>query len=82
MLVTLPSPIPKLQHAPLPSKVLQARERAPTFDSSTIFALDSILNLSRNLGVRQYKSQIFSSLGQLGIVVGCHGREGIGASSI
>jgi hypothetical protein len=29
-----------------------------------------------------YKSQIFSSLGQLGIVVGHRGKEGIGASYI
>jgi hypothetical protein len=29
-----------------------------------------------------YKSQIFSSLGQLGIILGHHGREGIGVSCI
>ncbi len=51
MLVTLLSPILELQHAPLPSKVLQAKERAPIFDSSVVFTLDSHLNLSRSLGV-------------------------------
>ncbi len=50
MLVVLPSPIPKLQHAPLTPKVLRARERALTPDSSVVFTLDSHLNLSRNLG--------------------------------
>ncbi len=47
-LSTLPSPIPELQHAPLPLKVLWARERAPTPLSSAIFYLDSHLSLSRN----------------------------------
>jgi hypothetical protein len=37
MLVILPSPIPKLQHTPLPPKVLRAKERAPTPDSFAIF---------------------------------------------
>jgi hypothetical protein len=44
MLVTLPNPIPELQHAPLPLKVLQARECAPTPYFSVIFSLDSHLS--------------------------------------
>jgi hypothetical protein len=53
MLVTLPSPIPKLQHAPLPFKVLRARERALTLCFSAVFSLDSHLSPLRSLGVRQ-----------------------------
>jgi len=53
MLVILPSPIPKLQHAPLPPlKVLRAREHALTPCSSVVFSLDSHLNALRGLGVR------------------------------
>jgi hypothetical protein len=44
----LPSPIPELQHAPLPLKVLWARERVPTPPSSTVFHLDSHLSPSRS----------------------------------
>jgi hypothetical protein len=44
----LPSPIPELQHAPLPLKVLWARERAPTPPPSAIFHLDSHLSPSRS----------------------------------
>ncbi len=47
-LLILPSPILKLQHALLPSKVLRAREHAPTFYSSAIFYLDSHLSPSRS----------------------------------
>jgi hypothetical protein len=47
-LSTLPSPIPELQHAPLPLKVLWARERASTPPSSDVFHLDSHLSCSRS----------------------------------
>jgi len=47
-LSTLLNPILELQHAPLPLKVLWARERAPTPPSSTIFYLDSHLSPSRS----------------------------------
>jgi hypothetical protein len=43
-LLTLPSPIPELQHAPLPLKVLWARECAPAPFPSAIFHLDSLLS--------------------------------------
>jgi hypothetical protein len=58
MLVTLPSPIPELQHAPLPLKVLRARERALTPCSSVVFNLDSHLNPLKSLGVRQMPHQM------------------------
>ncbi len=45
---TLPSPIPELQHAPLPLKVLRARERALTSPPSAVLYLDSLLNPSRS----------------------------------
>jgi len=35
-----------------PFKVMWAKERAPTRDSSAIFSLDSHLSLSKNLGTR------------------------------
>jgi hypothetical protein len=44
----LPSPIPELQHAPLPLKVLWARERVSTPPSSVVFHLDSHLSPSRS----------------------------------
>jgi hypothetical protein len=44
----LPSPVPELQHAPLPLKVLWARERIPTPPSSVVFHLDSPLSPSRS----------------------------------
>jgi len=47
-LVNLPSPIPELQHSPLPFKVLWAKERVPTLPSSAVFHLDSHLNPSRS----------------------------------
>jgi hypothetical protein len=47
-LLILPSPIPELQHAPLPRKMLWARERIPTPPSSVVFHLDSHLSPSRN----------------------------------
>jgi hypothetical protein len=37
-----------------PSKVLRTRERAPTFDYFVVFTLDSLLSLSRSLGVRHF----------------------------
>jgi hypothetical protein len=51
MLVILPSPIPELQHAPLPPKVLRAKERAIIPYSFVVFSLDSHLSPLRNLGV-------------------------------
>ncbi len=52
MLVTLPSPIPEFQYAPLPLlKVLRARERALTPCSFIVFNLDSHLRPLRSLGV-------------------------------
>jgi len=47
-LSTLPSPIPKLQHTPLPLKVLWTRERAPTPPPSAVLYLDSLLSLARS----------------------------------
>ncbi len=47
-LSTLPSPIPELQHAPLPLKVLWAKEHAPTPPSSIVFYLDPHLGPLRN----------------------------------
>jgi hypothetical protein len=47
-LSTLPSPIPELQHAPLPLKMLWVKERAPTPPSSVIFFFDSHLSPSRS----------------------------------
>jgi hypothetical protein len=44
----LPSPIPELQHAPLPLKVLWAREHISTPPSSAVFHLDSHLSPSRS----------------------------------
>jgi hypothetical protein len=51
MLVTLPSPIPELQHAPLPFKVLRARECALILCFSTTFSLGSHLSPLKSLGV-------------------------------
>jgi len=47
-LLTFPSPILKLQHAPLPLKVLWARERAPTPPPSTVLYSNSLLSLARS----------------------------------
>jgi hypothetical protein len=47
-LLILPSPIPEHQHAPLPLKVLWAKERVPTPPSSAVFHLDSHLSPSRS----------------------------------
>jgi hypothetical protein len=51
-LSTLPSPIMELQHAPLPLKVLWARERAPTPPSSAVFLLGLTFEPFEELGVR------------------------------
>jgi hypothetical protein len=56
MFVILPSPILELQHTPLPTKMLPAREHAPTLDFSAIFTLDSHLSLSKSLGARHQGS--------------------------
>jgi len=47
-LLILPSPIPKLQHAPLSFKVLWVRERALTPLAFAVFYLDSLLSPSRS----------------------------------
>jgi hypothetical protein len=49
LLVILPSPIPELQHAPPPPKVLRAKECAPTFYFFVVFNLDSHWSLSKSL---------------------------------
>jgi hypothetical protein len=53
VVVILPSPISKLQHALLPLKVLQAKEHAATFDFSVVFILDSHLSLFKSLGAHK-----------------------------
>jgi len=58
MLVTFPSPISELQHAPLSLEVLRAKERAPIPYFSTVFSLDLHLSPLRSLGVRQYSKLI------------------------
>ncbi len=52
-LSTLPSAISELQHAPLPLKVLWAKERALTLPSSAIFLLGFTFEPFEELGVRQ-----------------------------
>ncbi len=47
-LLTLPNPIPELQHAPLPLKVLWAKEHAPTLPPFAILYLDSLLSLAKS----------------------------------
>ncbi len=47
-LSTLPSPIPELQHTPLPLKVLWVKERAPTSLFFVVFYLDSHLSPLRS----------------------------------
>jgi hypothetical protein len=53
MLVTLPNPIPELQHAPLPLKMLRAKERAPIPYFFVVFSLDSHLSPLKSLGVHR-----------------------------
>jgi hypothetical protein len=60
MLVTLPNPIPEFQHAPLPFKVLRARERAPIPCFSVIFSLEPYLNPLRSLRVRQVRCKKYN----------------------
>ncbi len=55
-LVTRPSPHPRTLACPSTLKVLRANEHASTFYPSTIFTLDSHLNLSKSLGVRHMLS--------------------------
>jgi hypothetical protein len=50
MLVIFPSPILKLQHAPLPPKVLRARECAPTPYSCVVFISNSHLESIKESG--------------------------------
>jgi hypothetical protein len=52
MLVNLPSPIPELEHAPLPSKCCDPWSTPQLFFLSLFSLLDSQLNPSRSLGVR------------------------------
>jgi len=61
MLVILPSPILELQHAPLAPKCCKPRSVSLTPCSSIVFILDSNLNLSRSLGVRQLQSYLLPS---------------------
>jgi hypothetical protein len=56
LLVILPSPIPKLQHTPLPPPKCCEPRSMPQLDSFVVFTLDSHLSLSRSLGARQIKS--------------------------
>jgi hypothetical protein len=51
-LVTLSSPIPELQHAPLPLLVLKARSVPRIPHNSTIWVTWTHLGLTRNLGAR------------------------------
>jgi hypothetical protein len=53
MVVTLPSPILELQHAPLPCKVLRVKERAPTPCFPLFSIWTHIWNPLKSLGVRQ-----------------------------
>jgi hypothetical protein len=53
MLVTFPSPIPELQYASLPLKMMLAKERALTLCFLVVFSLDSHLSPLRSLSVRQ-----------------------------
>jgi hypothetical protein len=48
MLIILPSLIPELQHPPISSKVLRAKECASTLYFFVIFNLDSHLNPLRS----------------------------------
>jgi hypothetical protein len=59
VLVNLPSPIPELQHAPLPPKCCEPWSVHPTPCSSIILILYSHLNLLRSLGARQYVFDFF-----------------------
>ncbi len=57
-LVTLPSPIPEFQHAPLPLLVLRAGSVPPNSSQFCCLKwLGPISGLTRNLGVRQFYYQ-------------------------
>jgi hypothetical protein len=53
-LVILPSPIPELQHAPLPPKCCKSRSVHPTPWSSVVLTSYSHLSQSRSLGAHHY----------------------------
>jgi hypothetical protein len=64
MLVILPSPIPELQHTPLPLQSAAnqgTREHAPTPYSFFVLSLDSHLSPLRSLGVH-HKSITFCKI--------------------
>ncbi len=50
LLVDLPSPIMELQHAPLPPKVLRARECAPTPFPFVVFTFELAIESIKELG--------------------------------
>jgi len=58
LLIILPSPISELQHAPLPLKVLRAKEHAPIPYFSIVFTSNSHLSLSKSLGARHWSSEM------------------------
>jgi hypothetical protein len=55
LLVTLPSPQPRVPTRPSTPKVLWVREHTPIHHSSVVFTLDSHLSLSRSLGVHHLR---------------------------
>jgi hypothetical protein len=52
MLVTIPSPIPELQHAPYPFKMLRAWSVPQVFNLFIVYYFILILSLSKRLGAR------------------------------
>jgi hypothetical protein len=50
LLVNLPSPIPELQHAPLPPEVLRTKECAPTPSPSDVFTFGLSVESIKELG--------------------------------
>jgi hypothetical protein len=62
LLVTHPSPHLGALGCPSTFEVLQPKECAPTPYPSVVFTLDSHLNLSRSLGVHQWKWHPFHSI--------------------
>jgi hypothetical protein len=59
LFVNLPSPIPELQHAPLPLKVLRAKKHAPTPSPSVVFTLRLIVESIKELGVHHMVSELW-----------------------
>jgi len=57
LLVNLPSPIPKLQHTPLPLKCCEPRSTPQLLFFPLSFSLDSQLSSARSLGVHQVPSK-------------------------